>query len=259
MQFAMVKRPRIVSLAPSVTSILWAIGAQGDVVGVSKWCAAVAPVGRLPRVGDCWAVDPAPIGRLRPTLLVGSVPFKPETMARLLELGAPLVAINPRTLADICGDIELLGRITGRVVAAGRVAQKMSSDLKEITKRAKRNAGKPRVYCEAWPNPRISSPPWVAELVELAGGTPAVPAGQRVSDEEVAAARPDVIVLAWTATGGKSEPRRALGNLAWRNVPAVREGRVFAFQDELLNTPAPILVEGARELARVIRMVRQEP
>lgn len=255
----MAKCSRIVSLAPSVTSILWAIGARRNVVGVSKWCGAVAPVGRLPRVGDCWAADPAPIARLQPTLLVGSVPFNPETMARLLELGVPLVAMNPRTLADIYGDIELLGRIMGRNAAAARVARKMRRDLRGIAKRAKRNSGRTRVYCEAWPNPRISAPPWVTELVEMAGGTPSVPAGQRVSDEQVAAAFPDVILLAWTATGGKSDPRRALENPAWRDVPAVREGRVFAIRDELLNTPAPILVEGARELARVIRTVKQKP
>lgn len=258
----MAKRPRIVSLAPSATSILWAIGARRDVVGVSKWCAAVAPVGRLPRVGDCWAADPMPIARLRPTLLIGSVPFKPETMARFLEMGVPLLAMNPRSLDDIYADIQLLGRITGRAAAAARVARKMKRDLQHISVRAKRDsrplsghAERPRIYCEAWPNPRISSPPWVAELIELAGGSSAVSAGQRVSDEEVAAARPDVIVLAWAATGGKSDPRRALENPAWREVPAVRERRVFAIRDELLNTPAPILVLGARELAGAIRTV----
>ena len=258
----MASRERIVSLAPSVTSILWAIGARRDVVGVSKWCAEVAPVGSLRRVGDCWAADPAPIVRLRPTMLIGSVPFKPETMAQLLAIGAPLVAMNPRSLDDIYDDIELLGRITGRTGAAARVARSMRRGLEHIaagerrrTRSSRKLAGKPRVYCEAWPNPRISSPPWVAELVKLAGGTPCVPAGQRVSDEDVAAAMPDVIVLAWTATGGKSDPQRALENPAWNEVPAVRNGRVIAIRDELLNTPAPILVRGAGELVRAIRSV----
>ena len=258
----MARRQRIVSLAPSVTFILWAIGTRRELVGVSKWCAEVAPVGRLPRVGDCWAADPAPIARLRPTLLIGSVPFQPETMAQLLTIGAPLVAMNPRGLNDIYGDIELLGRITGRVAAAARVVRNMRRDLVQITAGARKHArtagrwvSQPRIYCEAWPNPRISSPPWVAELVEMAGGVPCVPAGRRISDEQVAAARPDVIVLAWTATGKKSEPRRAFENPAWSAVPAVQHGRVFVIRDELLNTPAPILVRGARELARAVRSV----
>jgi len=116
-----------------------------------------------------------------------------------------------------------------------------------------RTMPRPRVYCEAWPNPRISSPPWVAELVHIAGGQPVLPAGEKVSDEQVATAAPDVIVLAWAATGGKSEPRRALENPAWRQVPAVRHGHVFVIRDELLNTPAPVLVQGARQLRRAIR------
>jgi len=252
---------RIVSLAPSVTSILWAIGARRKVVGVTKWCPDVAPVGRLPRVGDCWAADPAAIGQLRPTLLIGSVPFNPEMVGRLLELGRPLLAMNPRSLADVYADIRLLGRITGRDAAAARVARQMRRELRAIAVVAgkRRGAARPRVYCEAWPNPRISSPPWVAELVTLAGGTPAVPAGQRVTDEQVAGSQPDVIILAWTATGAKADPRRAMNNPEWRDVPAVRERRVFVVRDELLNTPSPILVRGMRELAYAMRPAKLRP
>jgi iron complex transport system substrate-binding protein len=93
----------------------------------------------------------------------------------------------------------------------------------------------------------------VSELIALAGGTAAVPAGQRVSDEQVAEARPDVVILAWTAAGDKSDPRRVFENPQWGDLPAVRSRRVFVVRDELLNTPSPILVLGACELARVIR------
>ncbi len=257
---------RIVSLAPSATSILWAIGAKRLLAGVTKWCADVAPVGGLPRVGDCWSADPAEIARLRPTLLIGSVPFKAEMVARLLEIGAPLLALNPRSLADVYSDIRLLGRLTGRAAAAARVVRRMQHHLRQIAARAKqhahatpRRAARPRVYCEAWPNPRISSPPWVAELVEIAGGKPVVAAGQKVTDEQVAAAQPDIIVLAWAASGAKSDPRRALENPAWQEVPAVRNRRVFVVRDELLNTPSPVLVRGARELLRAILDFRRQP
>jgi len=109
-----------------------------------------------------------------------------------------------------------------------------------------------RVYCEAWPNPRISSPPWVAELVKICGGEMVVQAGEKVSDEEVAKARPEVMVLAWAATGDKAEPEKAHKVAAWKDVPAIRERRVFVVRDELLNTPGPPLVAGARELFEVL-------
>ena len=75
--------------------------------------------------------------------------------------------------------------------------------------------------------------------------------GARVTDEEVARAKPDVIVLAWTAAGDSSRRDQALGNPRWRNVPAVRTDRVVVIRDELLNTPGPPLVKGAQELFRV--------
>ena len=76
--------------------------------------------------------------------------------------------------------------------------------------------------------------------------------GERVTDEEVARAKPDVIVLAWAATGDRAKPASALRNPAWQDVPAVKNRRVFVIRDELLNTPGPPLIKGAWELLRVI-------
>ena len=249
---------RIVSLAPSATSILVACGARKLLVGVSKWCPDVAPeVAELPRVGDCWSLDPESVVSLKPTVVIGSVPYKQETVAKLLEHPLTFLATNPRSLKDVEADIHLLGAIAGRAAAARKLVAQMRADFKAIRKQANRAAraakcNPPRVYCEAWPHPRIASPPWVAELVEIAGGTMAVPAGKRVSEAEVAQAQPDVIILAWAATGGKSDPQQALEVGAWRDVPAIRNRRVFAIRDELLNTPGPPLVAGARELMRLL-------
>ncbi len=254
---------RIVSLAPSATSILVAIGARKQLVGVSKWCADVAPeVADLPRVGDCWSLEPESVVSLKPTLVIGSVPYKQETVAKLLEHPLTFLAMNPRSLADVEADIHLLGAIAGRSDAARKLVAQMRAAFAAIRKQVNRTArsakGKrPRVYCEAWPHPRIASPPWVAELVGIAGGTMAVPAGKRVSDAEVEQAQPDVIILAWAATGGKSDPQQAFEVGAWRDLPAIRNRRVFAIRDELLNTPGPPLVAGARELLRMIHPASQ--
>jgi iron complex transport system substrate-binding protein len=247
-------RQRIVSLAPNVTSILFALGARRDLVGVSKWCKEVAPVGRLPRVGDCWKLDVAEVMRLRPTLLVGSVPFATETVETLLGQPVAFLAINPRSLADIERDIRTLARLVNRPAAGEQLIARMRRAFDGIERAVARlpRRPKPRVYCEAWPNPRISSPPWVTELVALAGGRFVVPPGKRVSDDEVARAKPDVIVLAWTATGNRASPARMLADPAFRNVPAVKSRRVIVIPDELLNTPGPPLMQGVCELFRAI-------
>jgi iron complex transport system substrate-binding protein len=243
---------RIVSLAPSVTSILLAIGARRPLVAVSRWCHTVADVRGLPRLGDAWAIDTAALERMRPTLIIGSVPYRAETVAKLLELPAPFVGTNPRTLADILAEIRLLGALVGRSGGAMRLVRSMRRDFSRVSRRARHARQRPRVYAEAWPHPRISSPPWVAELVELAGGKMVVPAGCRTTDAAVRRARPDVIVLAWTAVGGRSQPAQALRNPAWQSVPAVRTGRVVAVPDHWLNTPGPPLVEGLRILFRIL-------
>ena len=247
---------RIVSLAPSVTSILIEIGARRSLVAVSKWCADVADVGNLPRLGDCWAIEPGAIESLKPTIVIGSVPFRTEAVAKILDLSVPFVALNPRSLADVYSDIELLGRLAGMPTGGRKLIARMQREMNSLRRigraAAKRSGARPRVYCEAWPHPRISSPPWVAELVEIAGGQFAGEPGKRIDDEEVAAAAPEVIVLAWAATGDKSDPEQALEKKAWHAVPAVRNKRVFAVRDELLNTPGPPLVEGARTLLDLI-------
>jgi iron complex transport system substrate-binding protein len=250
------KNMRIVSLAPSATSILCAIGAKKLLVGVTPWCKEVAPVGHLPQVGDCWSGDPAEILALHPTLVIGSVPYKQETVAKLLEHPLTFLAMNPRSLAGIENDIRLIGRIVDRAAAADKLAARMLREFAALAKKFQRALHRPRVYCEAWPNPRISSPPWVAELVRIAGGAMAVPAGQRVTDAQVAEAQPEVIVLAWAATGAKAKPEKAYGVAAWKELPAIRDKRVYVISDELLNTPGPPLVEGARRLAGILHRFR---
>jgi len=85
-----------------------------------------------------------------------------------------------------------------------------------------------------------------------------VPAGQRISDEQIARANPDVIILAWAAVGDRAKPARAYAVEQWRNVAAIRNRCVFVIRDELLNTPAPILTQGAKELAGLFAKCRAQ-
>jgi iron complex transport system substrate-binding protein len=220
---------------------------------VTKWCADVAPVGRLPKLGDCWHMESVDeILRLKPTLVIGSVPYKQEMVAKLLEQPFPFLAMNPRTLADIEADIRLLGGVTQRTAAAEQVVKKMREAFSKIENKTRGRKQRLRVYCEAWPNPRISSPPWVAELVNICGGEMVVRAGEKITEAQVALAKPEIIVLEWTATGSKADPEQAYKVTAWKNVPAIQNRRVHVIRDELLNTPATPLVQGAQELWNVL-------
>lgn len=242
---------RIISLAPSVTSIFVALGARRDLVAVTRWCADVADVGNLPALGDCWAMETGSLARWKPTLIIGSVPYRSETVSRILDYPAPFLATNPRSLDDVFADILLLGSIVGRSAAALRLVAKIRRQFQTVGALTRHARPHPRVYAEAWPHPRISSPPWVAELIALAGGRMVVPPGERVSDSQIRRARPDIIVLAWTAAGDRARPAHALSNPAWRSVPAIRSRRVVVVPDQLLNTPGPPLVDGLHTLLQL--------
>jgi iron complex transport system substrate-binding protein len=245
---------RIVSLAPSATSILCAIGAKRALVGVTKWCAAVARVGELPKLGDCWHMNSVDeILRLKPTLVIGSVPYKQETVAKLLEQRLNFLAMNPRTLADIEMDIRLLGSITHRAAGADRLVKKMRQAFSQTERKARQFKKRVRVYCEAWPNPRISSPPWVTEIVNICGGEMVVSPGEKITEEKVAAASPEIIVLAWAATGMKSDAKQSYKVAVWKDVPAIRNRQVHVISDELLNTPGPPLIAAAQALYRLFQ------
>src|ERR1700683_203137 len=123
---------RIVSLAPSVTSILLELGAGRSLVGVSRWCKDVADVGSRPAVGDCWKMDMREVMRLRPTILIGSVPFAVGTVQKILAEPVSFLAINPRSLANIFGDIRTLGQLVNRARAAERLIRKMWAGFADV-------------------------------------------------------------------------------------------------------------------------------
>jgi iron complex transport system substrate-binding protein len=112
-------------------------------------------------------------------------------------------------------------------------------------------ASKPklRVFCEEWGKPIIASQSWVAELVEAAGGEFVNQPGKTVTAEGVAAAQPDVILAAWCGAGDRVPLEKIVEQRGWTELPAVRAGRVFCINDELLNTPASSLISGLHGIA----------
>jgi iron complex transport system substrate-binding protein len=248
------KKPgRIVSLAPSATSIVCALGAKNRLVGATRWCKDVAPVKGLPTFGDCWRCNTDGVARLRPDLVIGSVPYSVDVVAGLLRHGLTFLAMNPRTLDDIFSDILMLGRLLGRERQARRVARRMQARIDRVMARRGRIRRRPHVYVEVWPKPLIVAPPWVEEMVTLAGGR-FVPrgGGRKVTEREVLTAKPEIILLAWAASGMKASPRKVLRRPAWKNLPAVRDRQLYVVSDETVNTPSPVVASGLERLAKII-------
>lgn len=249
-------RLKIVSLAPSVTNILFELGRTECLVGVTRWCKDVVPaeaLSGLPLVDDCWSGDPSKLAALEPDLVIGGPPYRAEMVEAILALGLRFVATNPRTLEGICGDIRTLARLVGRKAKGEKLISAMRAPIESVRKQAGSTKVRPLVYCEVWSNPLRTCEPWVVELVKAAGGEfVPQPAGRQVRSEEIIAADPEIIVLAWAATGQRARADLVGKRPGWKNLRAVRKGRIHVVRDELLNTPAPILLDGLKALAAII-------
>jgi L-methionine (R)-S-oxide reductase len=245
---------RIVSLAPSATELLLALGAGDRLVAVTRWCKDVCPnVPALPELDDCWTADPQQVLMHQPDLVIGCVPYSADVTGKLIAAGARFLAMNPVRLADVFFEIEMLGRLLGESEAALSLVASLRYRLEEVRRLAQTTSTRPKVWCECWPNPLIASPVWVADLVTIAGGefVPR-PGGRRVAEEEVLNAQPEMIVLAWAATGDRADPAKVLGRPGWDRVPAVRDARIHVVRDEWLNTPSLILRRGAEALLEIL-------
>lgn len=256
---------RIVSLQPSVTVTLAALGVldgadSSHLVGCTRYCQDVCPqlAGHEHAIiEDSWSADTAQISGLQPDLVIASVPYRMESLGAILGAGIRVVALAPKSLADVYADIRLLASL----VQKGDIGEKLVGELqheigrtREITGReiaacAAAGSSQPqRVFCEAWGKPLIASERWVAELVESAGGVSICPPGQQTTAEAVAEADPDVIFAAWCGAGDRVPLHKLAARPGWAETRAVRERRLFCVADELFNTPAHTLVGGLRAI-----------
>jgi iron complex transport system substrate-binding protein len=244
---------RIVSLQPSATVILARLGLLDRLVACTRYCLDVCPAaaGRA-IVADSWTARAEEILGARPQLVIAAVPYQAEAVAEILKAGVRFLGLAPRTLADIYTDIAAIASLLGAGDRGQQVIAEMQREIEAVRDRAQAAAGRPRVFCEEWGKPILRSQPWVAELVEAAGGVFVGEAGKQASAEQVAAEAPDVIVAAWCGAGERVPLEKIVADRGWNELRAVRQGRVYCVRDELLNTPAPVLLAGLRALACAI-------
>jgi iron complex transport system substrate-binding protein len=255
---------RIACLQPSATVILASVGALDRVVACTKYCVDVVPELRKETptttrnggrriVADSWTSRAVEILAARPDLVIASVPYQEAAVVEILKAGIRFLGLAPRTLQDIYTDIELISASVG----AGERGAKVIRDMHEAIEKMRRQtmtAGLPRkrVFCEEWGKPIIASQPWVAELVDAAGGEFLGKPGAQLPAEEVARLDPEVIIAAWCGAGDRVPLRKIAGREGWSETAAVRNAQVYCISDELLNTPAPTLISGLRALAGAI-------
>ena len=245
---------RIASLQPSATVSLDAIGALDSVVACTRYCADVVPAvmdGKRMILADSWTADTQQIIRAKPDLVIAAVPYQEKAVSEILRAGKRFLGLAPKTLEDIYTDITTIAGVVGRHQEGKVVVDAMQKGIDQIRSRVNCST-RPRVFCEEWGKPIISSQMWVAELVEALGGEYVVEPGVKTSAEVIRKIDPDVIVAAWCGAGDRVPLEKIIVERGWQETSAARSGRVFCIRDEYLNTPAPTLLQGLDALAWAI-------
>lgn len=245
---------RIASLQPSVTVTLRDLGLLDRLAACTKYCADVCPQVRQAGcliVEDSWSAKAEQILAAKPDLVIASVPYRLESVAEIIKVGVPFLGLAPRCLDDVYKDILMIARVVGDEQRGLALVERMQQEI-EAMRQETASVEKPLVYCEEWGKPLILSQPWVAELVEAAGGRFFGTPGKQTDEEEVATADPEVIIAAWCGAGDRVPLEKIITRRGWERTKAAQNGRVYCINDEFLNTPASTLLNGLQALAAAI-------
>jgi iron complex transport system substrate-binding protein len=253
---------RLISLAPSTTEILFAIGLASKLVATDDFSDYPAEANNLPKIGGLNAAyNFEQIVALKPDLIFAAGITPPETITKLEELKLPVVVVGAENTSfdSVFADIALVGQATGQVEQAAQVTTAMQDQLAALKAKLAAAKAKPLVYWEldaTDPAKPYSVGPgnFVGDMITLAGGTNVFEQAEspfpQISAEQVVAANPDVIILSDAAYGITVES--VLQRPGWQVIAAVKQQRVAPIDDNLVSRPGPRIVEGLEATARII-------
>ncbi len=243
--------PRVVSLAPSATVTLSAMGAAELLVGVTAHCDPPDDAGSAHGVGPAtvggWVTPSIDrVAELEPDVVFTSDGLQSEVVAACRDRGLDVDHREPATLDDVLDGFVARGRAVGRSQAGERLAAAARERLDRVAE-AVAERPRPVVYCEEWSDPPMAAGNWVPDAVRGAGGRyPFVDPGERsreVDPATVEAAAPDHVVVHVCGHGDRVDPATVAGR-EW-----VDGASVHVVDDSLLNQPSPALIDGVERLA----------
>jgi len=247
---------RIISLTPSTTELLFALGLEDKIAGVTNACLYPAEAQKKFRVGSMVAPSIEAIVAQRPDLVVASSDSAPRALIeRLNSLGIKTHVMSGHNIAGFPQALRELGAVVGRQKQAGKLAMRIEREVADIKKKRSRNIVMRSVLYLVWPDPPMAageSTP-INEAIELIGFRNAGLCGPgyypTCSIEEILSRSPDIIIIGSAHAGLREQSGNLLNHL--RMLKAVREGRVYYVSDDLFRM-GPRFVDGLRELRGIL-------
>ncbi len=240
---------RIVSLVPSVTDLLFAVGAGENVVGVTRYCTHPPEAQSKEKIGDI-RVDYEKVAALKPDAVITVRRMTREAAEALERMGLRVEELYGESFGEIADALRKAGRWTGRAERGEEEARKLLARVRAVEERVKGKA-RPTVFFESSYDPiwSVSGNSYVGDMITRAGGRNiledmAEPWGP-VSWEVVLKADPDVILIGHESTANLD------ARAGWASLKAVRTGRVHIVTKEEFYFPTPRLADGLERAARL--------
>jgi iron complex transport system substrate-binding protein len=250
---------RIVAIAPSNTEILHALGLGRRIVGVDRWSDYPPRVLNLPRIGSDLHVDVDLVRALEPDVVVASlhVPGMEDNLPAFESAGLPYLALGGIGLDGVFEDMRTIGHYLNCAARAELLIDQTRSRMRAVEARYAARTPKPRVHWEWSARPVVAARrSWITEMLHLAGGENAYldldVESTRVSPDEAIGRQPDVVVACWCGARKLPTVQRILDRPGWSTTPAIRNGRVAVFAEDLFGRPGPRLADGLERLARLL-------
>lgn len=247
---------RIVSLAPSSTEIVFALGLEDRVVGVTNQCDYPEEARTKSKVGDYWNPNVEVIMSLNPDLVLTDG-YKPGLVSQLEGAGLTVIVLQPGDIDGIFYDIELVGRAAAKEQEAVKLITNMSKRIGAVTGKAKMAGTQPGVFYEGdcmygiW---TTGSGTFQDALITLAGGRNVAAVSEswyEITPEWLLDKDGEIDIIIWGDMGGVS-PEDVKGDLPWSGLTAMQTGKVHVVDPDLVNRPGPRIVDCLEELARII-------
>ncbi|MDH7593152.1 MAG: ABC transporter substrate-binding protein [Methanomicrobiales archaeon] len=256
---------RIVSLAPANTEILFALGLNDRVVGVTEYCNYPPEAQEKPKVGGYSTVSIEKVIALKPDLILAAYGNGEALISNLRNLGFRVIVLHPETLDGILEDIRLAGMATGAEQNATSLIGEMEERIRRVEERASKARERPRVAHVIWNDPIYVSGngTFQDELIARAGGMnafPRVEGWKAVGIEDFLAADPQVLIVnRGTGMGGGEDEiaRYFFTEPRFSNVTAIREGRVHLVDTDIVDRAGPRIVDALEQFADAIHPVER--
>jgi len=248
---------RVIALAPNITEIVFALGQEHRLIGVTRYSDFPPKAKEIPTVGSYIALDLEKIVSLKPDLCIATKDGNPRELNFSLEsLNIPVFAVDPRNLDSVMDTIIEIGKLLDVTQIAGELVENMRSRIACVDSLVSKTDHRPGVFFQIGVSPIVSvgSDTYIHELIVRAGGEN-LAAGHspypRFSKEQVLALSPDIFIITSMARERVFEKVKAEWS-RWSNLPAVRDNRIILVDSNILDRPTPRLVDGLELLAQVI-------